>query len=304
MPTLLARLAILVLLGAIATGCGSSSSGGGSRYSISQDRAPARGIDPDSIADVVPGPVIRTGAGNRSPYTVLGRTYTVLPTEEGYSARGVASWYGEKFHGHKTSNGEIFDMYKVSAAHKNLPIPSFLRVTNLDNNRSTVVRVNDRGPFHGDRLIDLSYAAAVKLGFADRGTARVQIEAIATNSATDSTATASASRTRAAPTTSAAAANPAAERMAYALARGDANQASGDLYLQIGAFSVLGYAEQLSRRVRAHTSRPVFIRSADLGWRGVIHRVRVGPVNGPEEARRLTLRLVAAELGSPYTVSE
>lgn len=303
MPALLARLAILVLLGAIATGCGSSSSGGG-RYTISQDRAPSRGIDPDSIPDVVPGPVIRTGAGNRSPYTVLGRTYTVLSTEEGYSARGVASWYGEKFHGHKTSNGEVFDMYKVSAAHKSLPIPSFLRVTNLDNNRSIVVRVNDRGPFHGDRLVDLSYAGAVKLGFADRGTARVQIEAITGNSTADSARAASASRARAVRTTSATPANPAAERMAHALASGETIPASGDLYLQVGAFSELGYAEQLSRRVRAHTSHPVFIRSVDLGWRGVIHRVRVGPVNGPEDARRLALRLVAAELGSPYTVLE
>ena len=144
MPGLIARIAFLVSLGAVAAGCGSSSDGG-SRYSISQDRAPARGIDPDSIPEVVPGPVIRTGAGNRSPYTVLGRTYTVLPTEAGYSARGVASWYGEKFHGHKTSNGEIFDMYKASAAHRSLPIPSFLRVTNLDNNRSVVVRGKRQG---------------------------------------------------------------------------------------------------------------------------------------------------------------
>ncbi|HBQ01515.1 MAG TPA: septal ring lytic transglycosylase RlpA, partial [Gammaproteobacteria bacterium] len=117
-------------------------------------------------------------AGNRSPYTVLGKTYTVLPTERGYSERGVASWYGEKFHGHKTSNGEVFDMYMASAAHKSLPIPSFLRVTNLDNNRSLIVRVNDRGPFHGDRIVDLSYAAAMKLGYAERGTARVHLESI------------------------------------------------------------------------------------------------------------------------------
>ena len=302
MPALPVRFVLPLLLGAIAAGCGSSPSGGG-RYAIAQDRAPARGIDPGAIPDVVPGPVVRTGAGNRSPYTVLGRTYTVLPTEAGYSARGVASWYGEKFHGHKTSNGEIFDMYRVSAAHKSLPIPSFLRVTNLDNNRSIVVRVNDRGPFHGDRLIDLSYAAAVKLGFADRGTAPVRIEAIIGNSAADSAATAAASANgaRAAP---AAAANSAARRMAHALARGGTAPARGDLYLQVGAFSALGHAEELSRRVRAHTSRPVFIRSVDLGWRGVLHRVRVGPFNGPEEARRLTSRLLAADLGSPYTVAE
>ena len=148
------------------------------RYSISQDRAPTRIVDLSVIPEVIPQPLNRTMAGNRSPYTVLGKSYQVLPTEEGYFERGVASWYGEKFHGHKTSNGEVFDMYQVSAAHKSLPIPSFLRVTNLDNNRSIVVRVNDRGPFHGDRVIDLSYAAALKLGYADRGTARVQLESI------------------------------------------------------------------------------------------------------------------------------
>ncbi len=296
MTGLIARLAVLVLLGAVAAGCGSSSSGGGSRYSISQDRAPARGIDPDSIPEVVPGPVIRTGAGNRSPYTVLGRTYTVLPTEAGYSERGTASWYGEKFHGHKTSNGEIFDMYQVSAAHKSLPIPSFLRVTNLDNNRSIVVRVNDRGPFHGDRIVDLSYAAAVKLGFADRGTARVQLEAIA-GEFSDSPLDA-----RHAPR--AAVENPLIDRMAAELVRVETAPATGGLYLQVGAFSVPGSAEDLSRRVRAFTSRPVFIRSVEVEGRGVLHRVRVGPVNNPEEARQLTLLLVAADLGSPYTVSE
>ena len=152
-----------------------------SRYSIDQDRAPSRNIDPATILNVVPEPITRTMAGNRSPYSVLGKTYQVLPTEEGYRERGVASWYGEKFHGHKTSNGEVFDMYQVSAAHKSLPIPSFLQVTNLDNNRSIVVRVNDRGPFHGDRIVDLSYAAALKLGYAERGTARVELEAIIAN---------------------------------------------------------------------------------------------------------------------------
>ena len=137
-----------------------------SRYSIEQDRAPSGHLDIASIPEVVPEPFARTLAGNRSPYTVLGKTYHVMVTEDGYNERGIASWYGEKFHGHKTSNGEVFDMYKVSAAHKSLPIPSFLRVTNLDNNRSLVVRVNDRGPFHGDRIVDLSYAAALKLGYA------------------------------------------------------------------------------------------------------------------------------------------
>ncbi|HLT62936.1 MAG TPA: RlpA-like double-psi beta-barrel domain-containing protein, partial [Pseudohongiella sp.] len=105
------------------------------RYAIEQDRAPSRPLDPSQIREVVPVPVNRTMAGNRSPYTVNGRTYRVMATEEGFQQTGLASWYGEKFHGFRTSNGEVFDMYQVSAAHVSLPIPSFVRVTNLENQR-------------------------------------------------------------------------------------------------------------------------------------------------------------------------
>ena len=254
-----------------------------SRYSILQDRAPSRSVDLSSIPDVVPEPITRSMAGNRSPYTVLGKSYEVLPTEEGYRERGIASWYGEKFHGHKTSNGEVFDMYQVSAAHKSLPIPSFLRVTNLDNNRSIVVRVNDRGPFHGDRIVDLSYAAALKLGYADRGTARVQLESIiATGSSRDRAVT----RTN-------------------TINRAPLNSTdSGEKYLQVGAFSDVNSARAVSDKLRAMTNRPVFIKSINNTANGVLHRVRIGPVNDPGEIRRITQSVVAASLGSPYTVTE
>ena len=107
-----------------------------------------------------------------------GKTYRVMRSAEGYVATGNASWYGRKFHGRLTSSGEPFDMYQLSAAHRSLPIPTFARVTNLDNGRATIVRINDRGPFHDERIIDVSYAAAVKLGFAARGTARVRVEVL------------------------------------------------------------------------------------------------------------------------------
>lgn len=149
-----------------------------SRYTITQDRAPSGHFDVSSLADAVPRYEQPCSAGNKSPYSVWGKTYSVMASNEGYVERGVASWYGEKFHGHKTSNGETFDMYTMSAAHKSLQIPGYARVTNLDNGRSVIVRVNDRGPFHGDRLIDLSYAAAKKLGYQGRGTARVEVAAI------------------------------------------------------------------------------------------------------------------------------
>ena len=138
---------------------------------------------PDYIpnVDAIPEPEVRaeprSRAGNRN-YSVLGKRYHVLDSAEGYSEEGQASYYGKKFHGRRTSNQEVYDMYAFTAAHKSLPLPSFARVTNLDNGRSVVVRVNDRGPFHAGRVIDLSYAAAVKLGYRDRGTARVRVEAL------------------------------------------------------------------------------------------------------------------------------
>ncbi len=138
---------------------------------------------PDEIPDVdlIPEPEVRdeprARTGNRD-YAVLGQKYRVLDDHEGYAEEGGASYYGKKFHGRRTSSGEVYDMYAFSAAHKSLPLPSFARVTNLDNGKSVVVRVNDRGPFHKGRIIDLSYAAAVKLGYRERGTARVRVEAL------------------------------------------------------------------------------------------------------------------------------
>lgn len=135
-------------------------------------------ISAAAVPDAVPRYEPILTAGNKSPYRVHGKTYHVLKSAQGYAAEGVASWYGLKFHGRQTSNGERFSVYGATAAHRSLPIPTYVRVTNLDNGRSMIVRVNDRGPFHPNRIIDLSYGAAVKLGFADRGTAPVRVEAI------------------------------------------------------------------------------------------------------------------------------
>lgn len=248
------------------------------RYSISQDRAPSTPLDPSRIQDVEVLPLNRTMAGNRSPYTVNGKRYQVMASEEGFQQTGLASWYGEKFHGHLTSNGEIFDMYQVSAAHTGLPIPSYARVTNLENQRSVIVRVNDRGPFHNDRIIDLSYAAAYKLGFADQGTALVHVESII----------------------------PGQQDvlLAEASTRADTVASSGGRYLQAGAFSDLRAAERLSSRLRELTTRPVFIRSVQAQNSQQLHRVRVGPIADPQEIERITDMMVAADLGQPYMVDE
>jgi rare lipoprotein A len=138
---------------------------------------------PDEIPDVdaIPEPEVkaepRSRVGNRS-YAVLGKRYQIRDSAEGYVEQGMASFYGKKFHGRLTSNQEVYDMYAFSAAHKSLPLPSYARVTNLANGKSVVVRVNDRGPFHAGRIIDLSYAAATKLGFIKQGTARVEVRAL------------------------------------------------------------------------------------------------------------------------------
>lgn len=135
-------------------------------------------VDLDAIPDAVPRDEPRSRYGNRDEYEVFGRTYRTLASAEGYVEEGVASWYGEEFHGRSTSSGEPYDMYAMTAAHRSLPLPSYVEITNLDNGRTVVVRVNDRGPFHGDRLIDVSYAAAHRLRMIGPGTARVRVRAL------------------------------------------------------------------------------------------------------------------------------
>lgn len=142
------------------------------------DTTPDHLPDLDCIAEPMVTAEARSPIGNRSPYTVLGKKYQVLDKVDGYVEQGTASYYGNKFHGRRTSNQEVYDMYAFTAAHKTLPLPSFARVTNLDNGQSVVVRVNDRGPFHDGRVIDLSYAAAYKLGITQRGTGRVEVRAL------------------------------------------------------------------------------------------------------------------------------
>jgi rare lipoprotein A len=152
-----------------------------SRYSLQDDIGPEPGeIPPDLLAipDAVPRAEPRSRGGNSPQYTVFGKTYRVMDEAKGYRERGGASWYGRKFHGHLTANGERYDMYAMTAAHKSLPLPSFVRVTHLGNGKSVVVRVNDRGPFHKGRIIDLSYAAAARLDMLGAGTAEVEVEAI------------------------------------------------------------------------------------------------------------------------------
>lgn len=165
----------LVLAAAFLAGCGSSPERGGGYYK--DDGPGARVPNLAAIPDAVPRHEPLHRWANR-PYERFGKRYVPLGRVGPFQQRGVASWYGKRFHGNPTSSGEIYDMYKMSAAHPILPIPSFARVTNLANGRTVVVRVNDRGPFHAGRVIDLSYAAAYKLGYVAAGSARVLVEQI------------------------------------------------------------------------------------------------------------------------------
>jgi rare lipoprotein A len=164
---------LLALTTAIA-GCSTTRPGG---YYKDDGPAGKPPVNLDKLADAKPK-VEPLNRGANNPYTALGKKYVPYPSLKPYRQRGVASWYGRKFHGKRTASGERYDMYAMSAAHTILPIPSYARVTNLANGKSVVVRINDRGPFHSERIIDLSYAAAYKLGYVNSGHARVEVEAI------------------------------------------------------------------------------------------------------------------------------
>jgi rare lipoprotein A len=174
---LLTIMCSLLLVSCSSNEAKKSSSGQKGRYQMDNDRYPDNAPDVSLVKNAQPKYEPYSRQGNRN-YTVLGKNYQVLDSGKGFKEQGHASWYGSKFHGHLTSNGETYDMYTMSAAHKNLPLPSYVKVTNLDNNKQIIVRVNDRGPFHHGRVIDLSYAAAYHLGMLARGTAKVAIETV------------------------------------------------------------------------------------------------------------------------------
>ncbi|NWO08112.1 MAG: septal ring lytic transglycosylase RlpA family protein [Alteromonadaceae bacterium] len=252
------------------------------RYTIKQDRAPSGDFDASGLADARPRFEAPRRAGNKSPYTVWGKSYRVMGSNEGYIERGLASWYGEKFHGHTTSNGEIFDMYAMSAAHKSLRIPGYARVTNLDNGRSVIVRVNDRGPFHDDRLIDLSYAAAKKLGFHNRGTARVEVAAItvepdgAMTLAGEPFVTEEGARPE-----------PAEQGVGQSAGQnsGPARAEQRSLFVQLGSFGNRETARTLQARAQGAVDNPVRVREIATD-NGRFHRVQVGPFVSEQAARQ------------------
>lgn len=256
-----------------------------------KDSGPDRPMDVSHIQEPVPRAEPRTIAGNKSPYHVRGQTYHVMQKPEGYKAKGVASWYGKKFHGRRTSNGEVYDMYGMTAAHKSLPIPSYVRVTNLQNFRSVIVRVNDRGPFHDDRLIDLTYTAAKKLGFERLGTAKVSVEYI--DPAGYQEASGKGANT---PTAASSADSPRApapkDSAGYALPK--------NTYLQVGAFSRESAAVSVKEKLKQMTSLAVVVLPPSS--KPALYKVRVGPFDDNFQLQSFRQTLIDANYPTPHVV--
>jgi rare lipoprotein A len=221
---------------------------------------------PDSVPDVVPRVEPRSRNGNPPFYDVLGKRYFVLSSSTGYVERGVASWYGPGFHKVRTSTGEPYDMYGMTAAHKTLPLPAYVRVTNLQNGRSIVVRVNDRGPFVGNRIIDLSYTAASKLDMLRNGTAMVEVRTLDASPPADAIPNAA----------------PDAAPSVVPVPRA--------LYIQAGAFSDPQNAQRLLQRLSGGGYGKVFVRDNEIAGRRM-YRVRIGPVPDVAEFDRVVAAL-------------
>lgn len=255
----------------------------GQRYAGKErDWGPDQEIDMSHVPDAVPRYELRTIAGNKNPYTVLGKTYSLMSDERAYKERGKASWYGYKFNGEQTSNGDLYDMFGMTAAHKTLPIPSYVRVTNLDNNKSVIVRVNDRGPFHADRIIDLSYAAAQRLGITRVGTGDVEVEIIVPEDdprpplRAHKKAYADSNRDIVRKPALGSAAQPGTALEGPALATG--------AYLQIAAFGAETSAKQFATSVGSKLAYPVVISAINAPQK--LYRVRVGPFDSAEKIQQ------------------
>jgi rare lipoprotein A len=266
---------------------------------------------PQPVPDVVPRIEPRSRKGNPPFYNVLGKRYYVLSSSVGYVERGVASWYGPGFHKVRTSIGEPYDMYGMTAAHKTLPLPAYVRVTNLQNGRSVVVRVNDRGPFVGNRIIDLSYTAASKLDMLRNGTAMVEVRSL------DAPPTLTAAATPGVAATPNVAANVAATLGASPAAAGSAPAAApvagasgdgaspvavpvpGGLFIQAGAFSDPKNADLLVEKLRGGGYGKVFVRDNEIAGRRM-YRVRIGPVPDVAEYDRIVAALERAGISDAH----
>jgi len=245
---------------------------------------------PDAPGDAVPRPEARSRYGNGPVYEVLGQRYTVMPSSDGYQERGVASWYGKKFHGNLTSNREVYDMYGMTAAHKTLPLPTYVRVRNLRNNKSIVVRVNDRGPFVHNRIIDLSYSAAIKLDMIKDGTSLVEVTAISFDEPQGDRPVR--------------ATTPQPENREQARSHGQPpTTGTNRVYVQVGAFGDRTNAERRLGILSQAGIGGAFIHKEQTVDR-VLYRVRIGPVADVVAYDVLVEELENIGITDPYLITE
>ncbi len=269
-----------------------------------KDGPPTEQRDITAIPNAVPKHEPKARYGNHSPYQVFGKTYHVLPSAEGYSEEGIASWYGEKFKNRPTSTLEPYDPYAMTAAHKSLPLPCYVKVTNLENGKEVIVRVNDRGPFHDDRIIDLSYAAAQKLGYAHKGTARVAVTVVTPESlATDSSNLPNSQSKQPTPVPQGED-KPGHTTLTYARSAQEEPittpaDSTQKLFLQAGAFSTIDAAHRMATSLRALTGRTVNIQSDP---EKNLHRVWVGPFSAKHEALKVQTLIADSQMAKPLLI--
>jgi rare lipoprotein A len=257
-------LPLAVLIGLLVLAC----AGKETQDEESGDGPSMLDIKAGDVVDAVPKPEPLARYGNHSPYEVFGKKYYVLPSRDHYHEQGVASWYGSKFHGRRTSSGEPYDMHLATAAHKTLPLPSYAEVTNLDNGRKVIVKINDRGPFKDDRLIDMSYGAALRLDMVATGTARVDLRVI-----------------------------EVAPEMADSVAEQAGNSETGT-WLQVGAYGRRQGAEKLASDLQQADLLPVSIHQLND-----LFRVWLGPYSNNGEVESMIRRAIELGFERPHKVS-
>lgn len=290
----------LLLLVLLVTACSST----GPRYYQDDGPHSTPQIDVSRIKDATPRSEPLATSGN-NPYVVFGRRYAPMQTAKGYREIGVASWYGKKFHGRLTSSGETYDMYAMSAAHKTLPLPSYVSVRNLDNGREVIVRVNDRGPFLHGRLIDLSYAAAYKLGVLATGTARVEVSAVGPEyrpASTVAVGTVDTTPLASGEPLTDTAIKPIAPLISTANAA-PVKSASGGVFLQVGSFSSWDNAIKLRNRLEAKNIKPVSIATVRVK-EARYFRVRVGPLDNLGAAEGISNQVSALGIEGSRVIIE
>ena len=274
MPKPLFKILVLMLASLL------SACGGSAIIYENGDSAPSQHRDLSNVPDATPKIEPRSRYGNPKSYVVRGKRYYVKDSNAGFTQRGIASWYGTKFHGRRTSSGEPYDMYSMTAAHKTLPLPTYLEVINLRNNKRVIVKANDRGPFHENRIIDLSYAAATRLGITASGTGLVEIRAL----------------NPAAPEPT-----PVQQVQPPAAVSTDNKALTPSMYLQVGAFSSQQNAQGLNSKLHnAAFARTTITTASSNG--STIYRVRIGPLSTVDEADQLVDQLTSLGINDTRVV--